>query len=92
MNPAQLTDVVLTSVYTAAELALPMLLTAIAVGLLISVFQAATQINEATLTFFPKIAAIVMVFLLASPWMIRRMREYTENIYAKIPLVTRQME
>lgn len=54
-------------IYATAELSLPLLVTALVVGLLISVFQAATQINEATLSFLPKIAAMIAVFAIMSP-------------------------
>lgn len=92
MNPNQLTDVLLLTVYATAELSLPLLLTALVVGLIISVFQAATQVNEATLSFLPKVAAIVAVLIFASPWMMRKMRTFTTQIYEKIPQVTRVVE
>lgn len=90
MNSQQIIDLVMGLVYATAELSAPMLLTALAVGLIVSVFQAATQINEATLSFLPKIAAMLAVLVLTSSWMIRRMTNYTETLYKKIPEIARQ--
>lgn len=90
MNSQQIIDLVMELVYATAELSAPMLLTALAVGLIVSVFQAATQINEATLSFLPKIAAMLAVMVLMSSWMVRRMTNYTENLYKKIPEIARQ--
>lgn len=89
MTPQILIDLFMASVYAATEVALPLLLTALAIGLVISIFQAATQINEATLSFLPKVAAMIAVLILVAPWMIRRMTSYTQNIYAKIPEIVR---
>jgi flagellar biosynthesis protein FliQ len=84
MNSQQVIDIFMGLIYATAELSLPLLATALVVGLLISVFQAATQINEATLSFLPKIAAMM------SPWMVQRIKNYTESIFAKIPEISRQ--
>lgn len=89
MNTQTLTDLVRGLVYATAELSLPLLLTALVVGLAISIFQAATQINEATLSFLPKIAAMVVVLGILTPWMVRRMSDYTTNLYKKIPEISR---
>ena len=77
-------------IYATAELSLPLLVTALVVGLLISVFQAATKINEATLSFLPKIAAMIAVFAILSPWMVRRITNYTQDIFKKIPEISKQ--
>ena len=63
----------------------PVLLTVLAVGLLVSVFQAATQINEATLSFVPKIVAAVAVLALAGPWMLNTLVEYLQRTLQSIP-------
>ena len=63
----------------------PMLLTALALGLLISVFQAATQINEMTLSFIPKLVGIFLVLLFAGPWMIGLMVDYLQRLFNSIP-------
>ena len=90
MNSQQIFDLSLGVIYATAELALPLLVTALAVGLLVSVFQAATQLNEATLSFLPKIAAMIAVLVVVSPWMVRRMTSYTTNLYKRIPEIARQ--
>jgi flagellar biosynthesis protein FliQ len=66
-------------------LAAPLLLTALAVGLIVGIFQAATQINEMTLSFIPKLLAMAAVLALTGPWMIRSLVEYTRNLIESIP-------
>lgn len=66
-------------------LAAPLLLTALAVGVLIGVFQAATQINEQTLSFIPKLVATAAVLVIAGPWMLRLLTEYTRELFESIP-------
>jgi flagellar biosynthetic protein FliQ len=63
----------------------PMLLAALVVGLIISVFQAATQINEMTLSFIPKLLTMVVVMVIAGPWMTQTMMDYTIRLYSSIP-------
>ena len=63
----------------------PVLLTVLAVGLVVSVFQAATQINEATLSFVPKIVAAVAVLAIAGPWMLTTLVEYLQRTLQGIP-------
>jgi len=58
----------------------PLLLAAMAIGIVVSVIQAITQINEATLTFIPKIIAIVVVLMVMAPWMLEILRQYTADI------------
>jgi len=65
--------------------AAPMLLVALAVGLIISIFQAATQINEATLSFIPKLIAIFVTMIIAGPWMLTVMLDYMRQMFASIP-------
>ena len=66
-------------------LAAPLLLTALAVGLIVGIFQAATQINEMTLSFIPKLLAMAAVLALTGPWMIRQLVEYSRNLIQNIP-------
>ncbi|HEX6637426.1 MAG TPA: flagellar biosynthesis protein FliQ [Steroidobacteraceae bacterium] len=66
-------------------LAAPLLLTALAVGLIVGIFQAATQINEMTLSFIPKLLAMAAMLALAGPWMIRQLVEYSRNLIESIP-------
>lgn len=62
----------------------PMLLAGMLVGLIISVFQAATQINEMTMTFVPKIVAVMLVMVLALPWIIAQLTSFTRGIFDRI--------
>ena len=66
-------------------LAAPLLLVALAVGLLVGIFQAATQINEMTLSFIPKLIAIALALLVAGPWMLRELIGYTRGLIESIP-------
>jgi flagellar biosynthesis protein FliQ len=66
-------------------LAAPLLLVALVTGLLVGVFQAATQINEMTLSFIPKLLAIAAAIAIAGPWMIRLIVDYTRELILSIP-------
>jgi flagellar biosynthesis protein FliQ len=68
-------------------LAAPMLLTSLVVGLIVSVLQAATQINEMTLSFIPKLLATLAVLILAGPWMITMFVDYVHRLFESIPSV-----
>lgn len=72
------------SLKTAALLAGPILITALVVGLIISILQAITQINEATLTFIPKIVVVALVVVIAGPWMLDIMSRFTINLLENI--------
>ena len=63
----------------------PLLLSALVIGVLISLFQAATQINEMTLSFVPKLLVLVLVLLLAGPWMLELLVEFTRKLFQDIP-------
>ena len=63
----------------------PVLLAVLAVGLVVSVFQAATQINEATLSFVPKVVAAVAVLAIAGPWMLSTLVDYLRSVLLGIP-------
>jgi flagellar biosynthetic protein FliQ len=65
--------------------AAPMLLAALAAGLIVSVFQAATQINEMTLPFVPKLLALFAAAVLAGPWMLGLMVDFTRRLFSSIP-------
>jgi len=71
--------------YVLLMVAGPILLTVLSVGVLVSVFQAATQINEATLSFVPKILAAVFVLAVAGPWMVTTLVEYIQRTLQSIP-------
>ena len=63
----------------------PMLLVALAVGLVVSIFQAATQINEMTLSFIPKLVGIFLAMIIAGPWMLSVMLDYMRQMFSSIP-------
>jgi flagellar biosynthetic protein FliQ len=73
--------------YLLLMISAPVLLTILGVGLVVSVFQAATQINEATLSFVPKILAAVAVLAIAGPWMLTTLVEYMQRMLQSIPSV-----
>lgn len=75
---------------TTALLAAPLLLSTLAVGLIVSIFQALTQINEATLTFIPKMIIVSVVVVLAGPWMMDVMSAYTINLFENIAVMVRE--
>jgi flagellar biosynthesis protein FliQ len=66
-------------------IAAPMLLTALVIGLIVSIFQAATQINEATLTFIPKLVGVFLALIIAGPWMLEVMIDYMRLMFSGIP-------
>ena len=70
-------------------ISLPMLGIGLVVGLIVSIFQAVTQIQEMTLTFIPKIVAVLVGLLLFGPWMIRKMMAFTEYVITTIPQLAR---
>jgi flagellar biosynthetic protein FliQ len=72
----------------AFKVAGPMLLGAMVVGLLVSIFQAVTQIQEQSLTLIPKIAVIAVIVVVLGPWMLDQMVVYTTNLYSSIPTLT----
>ena len=63
----------------------PMLGAALVTGLLVSLFQAATQINEMTLSFIPKLLVLILVLILAGPWMLSMMLDYMRRLFSSIP-------
>lgn len=73
-----------------AMLAAPLLISTLVVGLAVSVFQALTQINEATLTFIPKMIVVALVFVLAGPWMLDVISTYTITLFENISVMVRE--
>jgi flagellar biosynthetic protein FliQ len=67
----------------------PILFLSLLIGLIISIFQATTQINEQTLTFVPKILVVLVAVAIFGPWMYSTMLEFTQNVFAQIPQVVR---
>ncbi len=82
-------ETVMTMGRTAMEVTLmisaPLLLVALIIGLIISIFQAATQINEATLSFIPKLVGIFIALVVAGPWMLSTMLDYMRQVFTGIP-------
>ncbi|MCA1248639.1 flagellar biosynthesis protein FliQ [Massilia sp. MS-15] len=82
-------ETVMTMGRTAMEVTLmvaaPLLLVALIIGLIISIFQAATQINEATLSFIPKLVGIFIALVVAGPWMLSTMLDYMRGVFTGIP-------
>lgn len=75
---------------TTAMLAAPLLLSTLVVGLAVSIFQALTQINEATLTFVPKMIVIALIIILAGPWMMDVMLSYTTELFESLATIVRE--
>mgnify|MGYP006295312833 FL=1 len=85
MGPEQVLDVGRDALWLAVLLAAPLLLSALAIGLLIGIFQAATQIQEMTLSFIPKLIALVAALFIAGPWMLQVAISFARRLYADIP-------
>lgn len=87
MTPEEVMNLAFQGMRIALFLAGPVLLSALVTGLLISLFQAATQINEMTLTFIPKILVIFFVLILAGPWLLQLITTFTRKLFTEIPLI-----
>ncbi|APA86296.1 flagellar biosynthesis protein FliQ [Paraburkholderia sprentiae WSM5005] len=85
MTPEAVMTLAHQAMYVGLVLASPLLLVALVVGLLVSLFQAATQINEATLSFIPKLLAIALTLVIAGPWMLTTMLDYLRHTITSIP-------
>lgn len=85
MNPEFAVELLKTMIYQVLTLAAPILLTAMVIGLIVSLFQTVTSIHEQTLTFVPKALAVVGMILLLLPWIVRSLTEFTTTVIQKIP-------
>ena len=85
MNPEFVMSLVRQGLEVTILVSAPLLLTALVTGLLVSVFQAATQINEMTLSFIPKLLAIFIALIIAGPWMLSLMVDFTRRLILGIP-------
>ncbi len=85
MSPDTIIDISQQALYVITMLAAPMLMSALAIGLLIGMFQAATQINEMTLSFIPKLLILVVSIMIAGPWMLELILNYTRRLFISIP-------
>jgi flagellar biosynthetic protein FliQ len=88
MNPEFATEILKNLMFQAVTLAAPILLTALVLGLAISIFQSVTSIQEQTLTFVPKALGIVALLVVLMPWMLRTIMEFTIAIVQKMPQMT----
>ena len=87
MTPTTVIEIGRGAVELTLMISAPLFLAALVTGLVISIFQAATQINESTLSFVPKLIAIFATLVLAGPWMITLMTDYMRRLYESIPSV-----
>lgn len=87
MTPESIMDIGHEALYVTILLAAPLLLAALAVGLFIGVFQAATQIQEMTLSFIPKLIALVVVLFVVGHWMLQIIVEYSVRLFSDIPML-----
>ncbi|AXK39790.1 flagellar biosynthesis protein FliQ [Crenobacter cavernae] len=85
MSPEYVINLVQNALYILIIVSAPVLAVSLLVGLLVSILQAATQINEMTLTFIPKLLAMFLVLVLAGPWMLNTLVDYTVRLYQGIP-------
>ena len=85
MDPQGVITLAQQALYVAVMLAAPMLLASLVVGLLVSILQAATQINEMTLTFIPKLLSMIAILVIAGPWMITFFVDFLRRLYESIP-------
>lgn len=85
MTPGIVMEIGRQAIEVTLLMAAPMLLAALIVGLIVSIFQAATQLNEATLQFVPKLVAMFIVLLLFGPWMLQYLIDYIQRLFGSIP-------
>ncbi len=89
MNEAMILGLAREAIWTAILVAAPVLLVSLLVGLLISIFQAATSISDATLNFAPKVLAAILVFFLTMPWMVKKLVTLVQYLINNIPYFIR---
>jgi len=85
MDDSEALHLLARAVLVSSELLMPVLLVALIIGVVVSILQAVTQIQEMTLTFAPKLAGIALVLLLMGPWMLRELSDFTREMYGLIP-------
>jgi flagellar biosynthetic protein FliQ len=89
MSPEFITGFFMQAIKTAILLAAPMLAVGLITGVLVSMFQAATQINEMTLVFVPKMLGVALALLFFFPWMLKIIIGYTQNLFINLPTYIR---
>ena len=87
MNSQGVLTIAQQALFVTIVVSAPLLLTALLVGLVVSIFQAATQINENTLSFIPKLLAIFAVLVIGGPWMLQQLVDYMQRLFTSIPQV-----
>jgi len=87
MDQSQIMEIGAKAMWVTLQISLPILGVSLVVGLLVSIFQAVTQLQEPTLTFIPKILAVVVVIVVAGPWMMNTMLGFTLELWAGIPQI-----
>jgi flagellar biosynthetic protein FliQ len=87
MTPENVMDLAHRMLLVTTMVAAPLLFIALIAGLVIGMFQAATQINESTLSFIPKLLLLVMTLFVAGPWILRVLSDFTRDLYTSIPSV-----
>jgi len=87
MNPETVMTMGRQAMEVTLMVAAPLLLAALVIGLIVSIFQAATQINEATLSFIPKLVGVFITLVVAGPWMLSVMLDYMRQVLTNIPLL-----
>ncbi|MGH8195680.1 MAG: flagellar biosynthesis protein FliQ [Woeseiaceae bacterium] len=85
MTPETVTTIGQQALWVTMLIAAPLLLSALAVGLLVGMFQAATQINEMTMSFIPKLLVVVAALIIFGPWMLSVIVDYTQQLVEQIP-------
>jgi flagellar biosynthetic protein FliQ len=85
MNQDTVVNLATQGMTLALEIAGPMLLVGLVVGLAVSLFQAVTQINEQTLSYIPKIVGLAVLIVILGPWMLNQLVQYATNLYTSIP-------
>lgn len=89
MTDAAVAGIAREALMTALMISAPILIVSLVIGILISLFQAVTQINEVTLTFVPKILGVFAVTAVMGPWMVGTMVSYTQRLFTALPLLAR---
>ncbi len=87
MSPEVVIDIMRESILVLLLMVAVLVLPSLIVGIFISIFQAATQINEQSLSFVPRLVTVFVTLMLASPWLIRVITDFTQNIFEHIPNV-----
>ncbi|MBK7900816.1 MAG: flagellar biosynthesis protein FliQ [Azonexus sp.] len=85
MTPGMVMEIGRQAIEVTLVVAAPLLLAGLVVGLIISIFQAATQLNEATLQFVPKLVVMLLTLLLLGPWMLQYLIDYIQRLFSSIP-------